>query len=493
MKDFRNAKVTIANATDKVQSFVPYAQSFLYKLAPQTAIQFPTNSVAGIYYTKQTQNGVASQVIGEDDVTITPDYQVTGDDYLYVGGKVIGNLISGSILSLKIKNPLIASRDELPDGIILKVKHTEWGELDNDKRSFQQDGSFYFNSDFAPVDKFPINEVQINWGNGFETYKIDCTALNFIQPSGNYYNIVDDVKNGNLGGETIIAQGGTAHITLGADNGYVVPQTLTQDNIENATYNNDYLVDGQGFGSFTISNPTGDVLIAIECEEEQQVWYNIVFDGHDTAQISGDSTVLARGNAVVYITPDSGYVLHSDLEQNLIGKYVSGNFHTAQCTIDGGVATITIEDVDSNISIDITCEQPQPSQLIPFEENEAISQIVLTQDANSLYSELQSITSQGSETSILSIEMGGQSGDLLSSYYGIIDPEQESEPTHLILGMIGNGIMIDGAYQENVDLSTFNATWDYETKTITFAQPMFTFVSAYPGFNGTYIGSGIQN
>ena len=77
------------------------------------------------------------------------------------------------------------------------------------------------------------------------------------------YQIYSAIENGLNIGDSSINQNGTATITIKPDAGYTLPSTITQSNITNATYNNDY-----NNGTFTISDPTGDVTISASCPSD---------------------------------------------------------------------------------------------------------------------------------------------------------------------------------------------------------------------------------
>ena len=183
MKDLVNATVTIANTTNMVQSFVPYAQSFRFRLQPQSAISFEAKSVEAMYYTKQISEAIAAQAVGDTDVKIiagTYDGSTfsPSETYMYVGGYIVGEipyitdtvdgLAAGNRIALKFTNPEVGY-DELPSDVICKVKTVD-GEDTYTKDNFLADGSFIYVSNIDILDK----EVQINWGNGFVAYPVHC-------------------------------------------------------------------------------------------------------------------------------------------------------------------------------------------------------------------------------------------------------------------------------------------------------------------------------
>lgn len=183
MKDFTKTRVTIANSSNKEQSFVPYAQSFVYKLKPYTAIDFPANSVSSIYYEKQTAGNIVAQAVGENDVRLVAGTYAGGtftpsSTYAIVGGVIIGEipyvaeaeygLPAGNRMAIKITNPLV-TKATLPEGIICKTE-TVGGYNEYTKDAFEEDGSLIY---LASIDLL-VKRIQIDWGDGFVTYTIDC-------------------------------------------------------------------------------------------------------------------------------------------------------------------------------------------------------------------------------------------------------------------------------------------------------------------------------
>ena len=379
MKDLRKATITIANASNKEQAFVPYAQSFLYKLAPQDAIQFPANSVQAIYYQKQNQGPIAAQAIGEDDVkvicgTFDGTSFTKSEDYMYVGEKIVGEIPyetnevigfgEGNRICLHFVNPTITSKDELPEGIICRTldTRTEQGYNEYTKDAFEDDGSLIYIANMQNLKKW----VDIDWGDGFVRYDIDCSKAKLEAkgetPQPTTYSIDDSgIQNGYNSGDTTIEENGTATITIVANSGYVIPQTIAQENITGATYNDDY-----DNGTFTISNPTSDVDISCVCEAEQPTTYNIDDSGIENGSNVGDTTIQENGTATITIQPYKDYVVPQTITQeNVAGATYNNDYNNG---------TFTISNPTGDVVITCVCEseQPQPT-LTLFKENDQIT------------------------------------------------------------------------------------------------------------------------
>lgn len=73
------------------------------------------------------------------------------------------------------------------------------------------------------------------------------------------------ITGGTNSGDSTIEESGTATIVMQPDVDRVLPETVTQDNVTGVTYNDDY---DNSNGTFTVSNPTGDIEIRCTCPEE---------------------------------------------------------------------------------------------------------------------------------------------------------------------------------------------------------------------------------
>lgn len=110
-----------------------------------------------------------------------------------------------------------------------------------------------------------------NSGWGTDSYRtIDIKSappsnfLTFLRANASYqtpietYSVTKNVSNGTIpGGSDTIQTGGTANYQIAPNNGYTFPQSISVVNAE-YTYN-------KVTGSITISNPTGNVVIYVNC------------------------------------------------------------------------------------------------------------------------------------------------------------------------------------------------------------------------------------
>lgn len=360
MKDFINAKVTIANTTNRVQAFVPYAQSFLYKLAPQTAIQFPANTQASLYYTKQTQNGIASDVCGENDVRIiTGTFNginfVESSTYMYVGGYIVGEIPyetleimgfkAGNRICLHFVNPTITSKDSLPNGVICKTldTRTEQGYNEYTKDAFEDDGSLIYIANMDNLKKW----VSIDWGDGFVTYNIDCSRA-----------------------------------ILGEYNPQPVPQELIPFDLQDwfSGFNFGDAVNGQS------SDDMDAFLNGLDFSESDE----LVLLGSDRGSLMAFN--YSEQNAKLLIFLDAGtHALYStaDCELNppqeeaiVVDKgwnnLVDGKYNTIQLVGPVAVINDTTPSTWNGVLVGkIAAEPPTPTGLTPFELNQSVSGIII--------------------------------------------------------------------------------------------------------------------
>lgn len=79
------------------------------------------------------------------------------------------------------------------------------------------------------------------------------------------YSITATVTNGTATGANVIHTGETVALTISADSGYNLPDTVTVTGASQ-TWNKET-------GTLTLSNPTGNVTVTAVCEEEGETWF----------------------------------------------------------------------------------------------------------------------------------------------------------------------------------------------------------------------------
>lgn len=336
MKDLTKTTVTIANPTDKQQGFVPYAQSFIYKLAPSDAIRFPANSVSSIYYSKQASNNLVAQTAGENDVQVEAlnSDGTPATTFFVVNGILIGEC--EDTFKLRIHSPSITSKDQLPSGVILKLQHyAGQTDLELTKDAFEANGSLIYDSSLAQG--FLRNKAEINFGDGFETYTIDNSNLKVEGETPSTYNIDTEVKNGTSSGESTIPIGGTATIIITAEQGYDLPDTIS---VENADYTWDIKT-----GEIILSNPRGDVSIHVECIQSGTSYNVFYFSNY--CEVNGPSTINSNATATLTIVPHPLCKLPDTISVTNVDY-----------TWEQGTNTITISNPTGDVSIEVTCPIP---------------------------------------------------------------------------------------------------------------------------------------
>ena len=148
------------------------------------------------------------------------------------------------------------------------------------------------------------------------------------------WDITSSITNVTVSGDTTIATGGTASVTLTAASGYTLPVTVT---VTNAT------LDSYTGGVVTISNPSGDVTISGACTANTYAITTSVTN----ATASGDTGISMGGTASVTLTAASGYTLPSTVT-------------VTNATLDsytGGV--VTISNPSGSVTISGACDQVQ--------------------------------------------------------------------------------------------------------------------------------------
>lgn len=134
---------------------------------------------------------------------------------------------------------------------------------------------------FKEIEAFVDNEGLINIRVGNATFKGEDyqQASNFVLANldyletkdgllfcvqeGGIYDITNSITNGYATGDSTIATDATVEITLHANTGYVIPETVTVTGAS-YTYSN---------GVVSLSNPTDDITITATCLEQLQAPY----------------------------------------------------------------------------------------------------------------------------------------------------------------------------------------------------------------------------
>ena len=125
----------------------------------------------------------------------------------------------------------------------------------------------------------------------FKAAALDCTVAatdaigDLIQPP---FDLTVTVTNGTAGGDTKIALGGKAEVTITPDSGYLAPEDETGFTLSHVEID-DYTVDENGVGHLTLVNADADCSVSCTCASEATFTALEVGDS-----ISGGATIYVK-------------------------------------------------------------------------------------------------------------------------------------------------------------------------------------------------------
>lgn len=154
------------------------------------------------------------------------------------------------------------------------------------------------------------------------------------------YFITVDVANGAYGGDETIVSGGSASVTLSANDGYALPNTVTVTGAE-YQYNS-------STGVISLSNPTSAVSITAECVKIET--YNISTEVTN-GTYGGDTTIISGGTASVTITANDGYTLPSSVTVTGASYQYDKSKGVVSLSAPTSAVTIVVECVESVVSV----------------------------------------------------------------------------------------------------------------------------------------------
>lgn len=197
--------VTIANVGTKIESFIPKGENFAVSVNPGDLINFKVDTFErGLYYNNQAtdnllvnveQDEVDFNTIGTYDSTssvFTPGatynfikqngiYQIVGL-LPYEDADATLGLPAGNRFTVRIANPDITSKDDLPSGDILKItnKNVPGGYNTYNKSAFEADGSIISVVNIENTGS--ILEIIIKWtSDGWTTYTYKFNTATFAE------------------------------------------------------------------------------------------------------------------------------------------------------------------------------------------------------------------------------------------------------------------------------------------------------------------------
>ena len=187
---------------------------------------------------------------------------------------------------------------------------------------------------------------------GGTTYTIQIRALgvNLNTPSNltsgiSYsapYPITLTSTHCNVAGQWYIASGGTVVLTIYPDTNYTLPETVS---VTGASY-----VYSKANATVTISNPTGNVAVEINCPA---IVYSISCSLTNCTETSGTSTITATGTATLTIVPNAGCILPDSVT-------VVGASYTWYPT-GANAGDLVLRNPTANVSVTVVCSQQQLS------------------------------------------------------------------------------------------------------------------------------------
>ena len=269
-------------------------------VTPNKGYKLPeTVNVSGASYTYNQKTGVISLSNPTSNVTIFVECEATS-------WQVTTTITNGTSTG--------ATEIKTDGSAIVTLKANEHYELPDDIEVVGAEYTYYKSSG-AVVLSNPIDNVTIT---------VICI--------GETYTITNTITDGTASGDTTIQRDSTATVTLTANKGYELPETVTVSGAS-YTYN-------QKTGVISLSNPTGPVTNTATCIIETYTITNNITGG--TA--SGDKTIQRGSTAIVTITPSSGYELPSSIT-------VSG----ATYTYSSFTGVVSLSNATGNVTISATC------------------------------------------------------------------------------------------------------------------------------------------
>ena len=304
-------KIKIENATDKEFAFRPYRQNFVWKINPGDILELKTkNAGASLQYYKsvlpyaevsmidefdpepgptpsltalrdsQSINGIIvnpqgmskaefdawlngivisdpsgillASIYGSSDFGIMCLDRLSGDSPEGLGHNVIVIMTSTSPAGLCYYTP--EQVDVYEEGQLVGTIPEGWSKMDGSYQleTFAEQTTFSFDSTSTTgiVSDLlePVNGVVFGADEG-------------TGPSPSTYSITVNITDGTYSGDTEIQQGMGARVHLSANQGFVLPDSIT---VTNASYEYD-----KSLGEVDLTDATGSVSISCVCEQDQ--------------------------------------------------------------------------------------------------------------------------------------------------------------------------------------------------------------------------------
>lgn len=304
--------------------------------------------------------------------------------------------------------------------------------------------------------KFRYNSASGNYR--FRYFGSAQQVIQLYKKAASGYTITPTITNGTSSGDTSIASGGTASVTITPNSGFKLPNDVT---VTGATksYNSTT-------GVVSLSNPTGNVTITATCPALQS--YSVTKTiTHGSA--TGATSIYENGNATVTISPDTGYKLPSSV--SVSGATSEYNSTTGVVSLSNPTGNVTVSatmDAATQYSVgySLTNLNASPSPTTMY-ENEEVS-ITLSVTDSTKYALPATITvtnstGYGYNSSTGVITLHGSQGNVTITASAIAKPAEESEEfdftdSNLWIGSEKNANDKFTVYTRTVNLVTM--TWD---------------------------------
>ena len=136
------------------------------------------------------------------------------------------------------------------------------------------------------------------------------------------YAITATVTNGTATGANVIHTWETVALTIAADSGYNLPDTITVTGASQ-TWNKET-------GTLTLSNPTGDVTVSVTCD---QIVYPLMVSGINCTPNPKPTQIAVRGTLAITYTAAAGYDLPETSGVGVTGCSFDWNQSTGVLTL----------------------------------------------------------------------------------------------------------------------------------------------------------------